>query len=179
MDPIEVPPPTRLSSFGLTGFGLCTLLLGLLLSGLVPVSPLLATAILFYGAVLQIVAGVRAWKKTDSFAATFFLPLGLFWLSLVALFLLPLTGWGEPPQPIPLGGYLALWGLFGIALLLQAGRRHRVLQLMFAALVLLLLLMAAAMIVAAPALRPFAGLAGIACGLIALYACLAEAMKKA
>ncbi len=45
---------------------------------------------------------------------------GLFWTSLMALDILPSAGFGSSTAPIPMSGYLALWGFFGL-IPLQAG----------------------------------------------------------
>ena len=43
----------------------------------------------FYGGLAQVIAGIEEWKKGNTFGATAFTSYGLFWLSLVAIVLLP------------------------------------------------------------------------------------------
>ena len=47
---------------------------------------------IFYGGVAQIMAGIMEWRKGNTFGTTAFLSYGLFWVSIVALLLLPAGG---------------------------------------------------------------------------------------
>ena len=44
---------------------------------------------IFYGGIAQVIAGILEWKKGNTFGATAFTSYGLFWLSLVAIVLIP------------------------------------------------------------------------------------------
>jgi uncharacterized protein len=47
---------------------------------------------IFYGGLAQVIAGIMERKKNNTFGLTAFLSFGFFWLSLVALLVLPKRG---------------------------------------------------------------------------------------
>src|SRR5512136_3301191 len=74
---------------GLMGFGMTTVLLNIHNAGFFPVSDMIIAMGLFYGGIAQIIAGLMEFKKGNTFGTTAFTSYGLFWISLVALWLLP------------------------------------------------------------------------------------------
>jgi succinate-acetate transporter protein len=58
---------------------------------------ILATGI-FYGGIAQIIVGIMEWKKNNTFGTVAFTSSGLFWLTLVALLVMPKMGWGTAPS---------------------------------------------------------------------------------
>src|SRR5437660_12602265 len=74
---------------GLLGFGLTTVLLNLHNAGFYEMNSMILAMGLCYGGVAQVIAGIMEWKKGSTFAATAFISYGFFWLSLVAVILLP------------------------------------------------------------------------------------------
>ena len=74
---------------GLMGFGMTTVLLNLHNAGLFPVGTMILGMGIFYGGIAQVIAGVMEWKKGNTFGTVAFTSYGLFWLSLVALLMLP------------------------------------------------------------------------------------------
>lgn len=154
----------------LIALGLTTMLLSLQHAGFFPFGAAALGVGLFYGALGQIAAGLAAWKKHNAFGAILGTAFGLFWLSQIAMVVLPETGFGRSPQPSALSSYLALWGLFTTVLFTGAGRFGRELQIFLAMLGLFLLLLAAGAAAASPLLNAVAGGEGIACGLAGIYA---------
>jgi succinate-acetate transporter protein len=71
------------------GFGMTTVLLNIHNTGLFPVSAMILGMGIFYGGLAQIIAGIMEFKKGNTFGTTAFTSYGLFWISLVALWLLP------------------------------------------------------------------------------------------
>src|SRR5437763_13962740 len=74
---------------GLLGFGMTTVLLNLHNAGYYEMNSMILAMGLCYGGVAQIIAGIMEWKKGSTFATTAFVSYGFFWLSLVAVILLP------------------------------------------------------------------------------------------
>src|SRR5919112_6733934 len=79
---------------GLLGFGMTTVLLNLHNAGLFELDSMIMGMGIFVGGIAQVIAGVQEWKKNNTFGATAFTAYGSFWLSLVALWLIPKTSFG-------------------------------------------------------------------------------------
>ncbi|WP_245691279.1 acetate uptake transporter [Desulfuromonas thiophila] len=163
---------------GLLGFGMTTLLLGLHHAGFFPLDAMLLAMGIFCGGLGQILVGVMEWNRNNCFGATAFTSYGLFWLSLVALILLPATGLITASSPFAMGFYLSIWGLFSAVLFLASFRLSRALQLVFGSLMLLFFLLAAADFSGNASLERIAGYEGICCGLSALYAGLGQMLNE-
>ncbi len=80
---------------GLLGFGMTTVLLNFHNAGFYGLDTMILGMGIFYGGLAQIIAGIMEWKKNNTFGTTAFTSYGLFWLTLVALLVLPKMGWGE------------------------------------------------------------------------------------
>ncbi len=74
---------------GLLGFGLTTVLLNLHNAGLFPLDTMILAMGIAYGGLAQIIVGVMEFRKGNTFGTVAFTSYGLFWWSLVALFILP------------------------------------------------------------------------------------------
>ncbi|MDY0212832.1 MAG: acetate uptake transporter [Desulfuromonadaceae bacterium] len=163
---------------GLLGFGMTTVLLNLHNAGFFPLDAMILAMGIFYGGLGQIIVGIMEWKKNNTFGATAFTSYGLFWLTLVALILLPKTGMIPASTPQAMGFYLTCWGLFTAVLFLGTFRLNRALQVVFGSLMVLFLLLAAADFSGNAALKVIAGYEGIFCGLSAIYAGLAQVINE-
>ena len=74
---------------GLFGFGMTTVLLNCRNAGFFKLNAMILAMGICYGGSAQIIAGIMEWKKNNTFATTAFISYGFFWLSLVALILMP------------------------------------------------------------------------------------------
>ncbi|HEY1870454.1 MAG TPA: acetate uptake transporter, partial [Chitinophagaceae bacterium] len=79
---------------GLLGFGMTTILLNIHNAGIYELDSMIMGMGIFMGGIAQILAGVQEWKKNNTFGATAFTAYGSFWLSFVALLLIPNTSFG-------------------------------------------------------------------------------------
>jgi hypothetical protein len=122
---------------GLIGFGMTTILLNIHNAGFFPVNSMIMGMGIFVGGIAQIFAGLLESKKNNTFGLTAFTAYGSFWLSLVAIWVLPALGLAEKTDETAMGLYLALWGFFTFCMFLgtlrlAAGHRrldpHRRLQ---------------------------------------------------
>ena len=163
---------------GLLGFGMTTVLLNLHNAGFFPLDAMILGMGIFYGGIGQIIVGIMEWKKNNTFGATAFTSYGFFWLTLVALILLPKTGYVAASSPQAMGFYLSTWGLFSAVLFLGTFRLNRALQVVFGSLTLLFFLLAASDFTGSTALKVIAGYEGIFCGLSAIYTGLAQVMNE-
>src|ERR1700730_17364190 len=96
---------------GLLAFGATTVLLNLHNAGFFEMNSMILAMGIFYGGIAQVIAGIIEAKKNNTFGLTAFTSYGLFWLSLVALIVLPKSGWMTAPSEAAMIAYLIVWGL--------------------------------------------------------------------
>jgi succinate-acetate transporter protein len=173
------PPPVVAASkegianpapLGLCAFGATTVLLNLHNAGFFEMNSMILAMGIFYGGVAQVIAGIIEAKKNNTFGLTAFTSYGLFWLSLVALIVLPKTGWMTAPSEGAMVAYLIVWGLFTFLLFFGTLKLNRALQFVFATLTILFFLLALGDYTGNSALKHFTGFEGIICGASAIYA---------
>ena len=163
---------------GLLAFGMTTVLLNLHNVGLFPSSAMILGMGLFVGGLAQVVAGLLESKKGNTFGTTAFTAFGTFWLSLVAVWLLPEMGLAAKPDATAMAAYLAIWGLFTFGMFLGTLRLSHALQVVFGTLVALFWLLALGDLTGNPAVTQVAGAVGIVCGLAALYTAIALVLNE-
>jgi uncharacterized protein len=165
---------------GLLGFGLTTVLLNLHNAGFYELNSMILAMGLCYGGAAQIIAGIMEWKKGNTFATTAFISYGFFWISLVALVLLPKIVPGVTATTEgALGAYLAAWGVFTGVMFIATFRLNRALQLVFGTLTVLFFLLAYGDFTgASPEFRHFTGYEGLLCGGLAVYTGLAQILNE-
>jgi len=164
---------------GLFAFGMTTVLLNLHNAGFIELGSMILGMGLFYGGTAQVIAGIMEWKKNNTFGATAFISYGAFWLSLVALVVLPkeITGVAATTSPAMVA-YLVIWGVFTGGLFFGTLRLNRALQFVFATLTILFFLLAIGDHTGNAAITKFAGYEGIVCGLSAMYAGFALVLNE-
>jgi succinate-acetate transporter protein len=74
---------------GLLAFGLTTVLLNLHNAGIFEMNSMILAMGIFYGGIAQIIAGIMEAKKNNTFGLVAFVSYGSFWLTLVALIVMP------------------------------------------------------------------------------------------
>lgn len=163
---------------GLLGFGMTTVLLNLHNAGVFELNAMILAMGIFYGGICQVFAGLLEWKKGNTFGTVAFTSYGFFWLSLVALIVLPKTGVVAAASPGAMTAYLILWGLLTAVLFVGSLTLNRATQVVFASLVVLFALLAAADAGGGAALKTIAGWEGIFCGASALYVAAAQILNE-
>ena len=163
---------------GLLGFGMTTVLLNLHNAGLFPLDSMILGMGIFYGGLAQIIVGVMEWKKNNTFGTTAFTSYGLFWLTLVALIILPQAGFAVKPNATAMTAYLAMWGLFTFVLFIGTFKLNRALQVVFGSLTILFFLLAIGDYTGNHAIKTIAGYEGIFCGFSAIYTGLAQVINE-
>ena len=164
---------------GLLGFGMTTVLLNLHNVGFFPLDTMILSMGIFYGGIAQVIAGLLEFKKGNTFGATAFTSYGLFWLSLVGIFVMKEFGfWATSPTDFAMGSYLFMWGLLTLFLFIGTLRNNRVLQAVFGSLVLLFWLLALGDFTGIAVIKTIAGYVGIVCGLLAIYLAGAEVLNE-
>lgn len=164
---------------GLLGFGMTTVLLNLHNAGFFEINSMILAMGIFYGGIAQIIAGIMEWRKGNTFATTAFTSYGLFWLSLVALIVLPKFGWAPKSDDTAMAAYLAMWGLFTAVMFIGTLRLHIAGQVVFGSLTILFFLLAIGDYTnAGPGFKHFTGYEGIFCGFSAIYTGLAQVINE-
>ena len=165
---------------GLLGFGMTTILLNIHNAGIYELDSMIMGMGIFMGGIAQIFAGLQEWKKNNTFGATAFTAYGSFWLSLVALWLIPTTSFGAAfkSSETAIGWYLLLWGLFTFFMFIATLKLNRLLQLIFLTLTILFFLLSASVFTGNTSLHTVAGYEGIICGLSAFYGCVAQVINE-
>ena len=181
------PPPVVAASkegianpapLGLCAFGATTVLLNFHNAGLFEMNSMILAMGIFYGGLAQVVAGIIEAKKNNSFGLTAFTSYGFFWLSLVALIVMPKIGWVAAPSENAMVAYLAIWGVFTLLLFFGTLKLSRALQFVFATLTVLFFLLALGDYTGNSAIKHFAGYEGIVCGASAIYAGVAGLLNE-
>jgi uncharacterized protein len=181
------PPPVVAASkegianpapLGLCAFGTTTVLLNIHNAGFFEMNSMILAMGIFYGGVAQVIAGIIEAKKNNTFGLTAFTSYGLFWLSLVAIIVLPKMGWVTAPSENAMVAYLAVWGVFTLLLFFGTLRLNRALQLVFATLTVLFFLLALGDYTGNVAIKHFAGYEGILCGALAIYTGVAGLLNE-
>lgn len=169
---------------GLAAFGMTTVLLNIHNAGLFPGPDNMLMAMgIFYGGVAQVIAGILEFRKGNTFGTTAFCSYGLFWLTLVAIWILPRTNFLEvPASPAEfIGWYLFIWGVFTFLMFFGTLRANRVLQFIFGSLTILFWLLALGHWTegeASSIIIRIAGWEGILCGASAIYLAMAEVLEE-
>ncbi|ERK12431.1 MAG: acetate uptake transporter [Pantoea sp.] len=163
---------------GLMGFGMTTILLNLHNTGLFAMDTIILAMGIFYGGLAQIFAGLLEFKKGNTFGLTAFASYGSFWLTLVAILLLPKMGLSEAADSHFLGAYLGLWGVFTLFLFFGTLTGPTMLQFVFASLTVLFALLAIGHLLDNALLVRIAGWVGLICGGSAIYLAMGEVLNE-
>ena len=165
---------------GLLGFGLTTVLLNLHNAGFYELNAMILAMGICYGGIAQIIAGIMECTTGNTFATTAFISYGFFWLSLVALIVLPkIIPAIAPANEISMAAYLAMWGLFTAVMFLGTFRLNRALQVVFGTLTVLFFLLAIGDATGAGAgFKHATGFEGLLCGFAAIYTGLAQVLNE-
>ena len=160
---------------GLLGFGMTTVLLNLHNAGLLPLSIVIVAMGIALGGLAQILAGVREMRQGNTFAGTAFTAYGLFWWSLVLIWVNPFAAAGiEAASKVALGWYLLLWGIFTGFMFIGTLTHNRATQVVFGSLTVLFILLALGDFTGNHTITMIAGIEGIFCGLSAIYSAVAR-----
>ena len=133
---------------------------------------------IFYGGLAQVIAGIMEWKKNNTFGLTAFSSYGFFWLTLVALIVMPKLGWTDKTSETGLAFYLSMWGIFTFCLFIGTFKLSKALQVVLGTLTILFFLLAVSYATGNAGIRQFAGFEGIVCGASAMYTGIAQVLNE-
>ena len=161
---------------GLLGFGMTTVLLNLHNANLIPLSIMIVAMGIALGGLAQIIAGIRELCQGNTFAGTAFTAYGLFWWSLVLIWVNPFKGI-ENADKIAMGYYLLLWGIFTAFMFIGTLKHNKATQVVFGSLTILFVLLALGDFTGNHTITMIAGFEGIFCGLSAIYSAMGQILN--
>ena len=161
---------------GLLGFGMTTVLLNLHNAGILPLSIVIVAMGIALGGLAQIIAGVRELKQGNTFGGTAFTAYGLFWWSLVLIWVNPFPAI-EAASSVALGFYLLLWGIFTLFMFIGTFKHNIATRIVFGSLTLLFILLALGDFTGNHTITTIAGFEGIFCGLSAIYSAMGQILN--
>lgn len=159
---------TYLPSLGLLLFGATAVVVNVHDTGLVPLDSVVLASGLICGGLGQLLVALREWQRKHFFGATAYTAYGLFWLSLIALLVLPGAGVGMAPQAEAMAAYLTIWGFFSAMLFGAISRSSRTLRIVFALLTVFFFLSATGVVSENGIVNLTAGYVGGLCGIVAI-----------
>ena len=159
---------------GLLGFGMTTVLLNIHNAGFLPLSIMIVAMGICLGGLAQIIAGVRELCQGNTFGGTAFTAYGLFWWSLVLIWVNPFAGTEAVPgiesaDTTAMGFYLLMWALFTAFMFIGTFKHNIATRVVFGSLTLLFLLLSLGDFTGNHTITIIAGFEGIFCGLSAIY----------
>lgn len=163
---------------GLMGFGMTTVLLNLHNAGLFELNAMILAMGIFYGGIAQVIAGIFESKKNNTFGMTAFTSYGMFWLTLVALIVMPQLGIATKASEQAMAWYLLVWGIFTAFLFIGTLRMNFITQFIFGSLTVLFFLLAIGDFTGSAAIKAIAGYEGIICGASAIYSAMAQVLNE-
>jgi uncharacterized protein len=163
---------------GLFGFGMTTVLLNIHNAGFFEMNSMILAMGIFYGGMCQIIAGIMEWKKKNTFGLVAFTSYGAFWLTLVALLVMPKLGWIDKTSNAGMICYLVMWGIFTFLMFIGTLKLNGALQFVFGSLTLLFFLLAIGDATGNAGLKHFTGFEGIVCGASAIYTGIAQVLNE-
>jgi uncharacterized protein len=164
---------------GLAAFGITTLLLSSINSGLLKgdVASLIAVVVplaFAYGGVAQIIAGILEFKNGNTFGTVAFTSYGSFWCWFALMIWAAGAGWTKAPAGAAIGLTLALWGVFTLYMWVATFRTNFCLWVVFLLLWITFFLLAGGDLGLGEKFKHAGGFLGLATGVSALYLSFAE-----
>ena len=165
---------------GLAGFGLTTLLLSLINSGIMPKTtvPIVFGMALAYGGLGQLLAGMWEFRKGNTFGATAFASFGAFWISYWAFVTFYAKSVPAADAGKAVGWYLIVWGIFTTLWWFASFRTTMALVVLFALLAATFYFLGAGEMGGSATVGKIGGWLGIITAVVALYTALAGVMKS-
>jgi len=169
---------------GLAGFGITTLLFGLVKSGILGsgapgVSVGVLSLAITFGGLAQLLAGMWAFKRGNTFAATAFTAYGAFWFAyflLVTVFIPQMIAGKATATDISTfaATFNLAWGIFTAYMFIASLAGARAVQAVFFLLTITFVVLAIADYAASTGLGKFGGWVALATAAAAIYASFAD-----
>ncbi|HET8853486.1 MAG TPA: acetate uptake transporter [Ktedonobacteraceae bacterium] len=161
---------------GLSAFALTTFVLSAANANWVSAANIVVGLALFYGGLVQIIAGVQEFRAGNTFGATAFCSYGGFWLAVGVIFTPAfgvLDAYKAGGLGVALGIFLLGWTIFTLLMFFGTLRANLALMAVFGLLFLTFLSLTLGALLGAPGLTILGGYLGILTALAAWYTALA------
>ena len=162
---------------GLLGFGMTTVLLNLHNSGIIELTVMIVAMGFALGGLAQIIAGIFELRQGNTFGGTAFTAYGLFWWSLIFIWIMPFEELYEADE-MSMACYLALWGVFTLFMFIASLRHDPPTRVVFLTLAILFFGLAAAEFTGMEIVRTFSGYVGVFCGGAAIFASMRQVLLE-
>jgi succinate-acetate transporter protein len=153
---------------GLLGFGMTTILLNLHNAGIIELTVVIVAMGFALGGLAQIIAGIFELRHGNTFGGTAFTAYGLFWWSLIFIWINP-ADYIADADSLSLAFYLLLWGVFTLCMFIGTLKHNRATQVVFLSLTILFFGLALGDFTGAEIVHRVSGWIGIFCGASAVY----------
>lgn len=163
---------------GLLGFGVTTVLLNLVNAGVIGLGSMILAMGIFYGGLAQVIAGVMEYKNGNTFGMVAFTSFGFFWLSFVALLMLPALGLGAKTDSSGMAAYLFMWGIFTTLMFFGTLRTNKATMFVFGSLAILFFLLGLGEVTGSATITHLAGWEGLIVGFAAIYTGIALILNE-
>lgn len=185
---ISFPPSESASAIadpgplGLSAFAVTTFVLSAVNAGIIPlgVKTIVLSLALFYGGIVQLIAGVWEFKKNNTFGATAFCSYGAFWLAYwgLSVYFKPADGTPAADVDLALGFFLLAWTIFTAMLMVAVLRTNRALASTFGVLIVTFVLLTSSHLMQSHTLERLAGWTGLLTAALAFYTALAGVVNE-
>jgi succinate-acetate transporter protein len=184
-EPITVRPRVPLAArladpvpVGLAGFGLTTFMLSLIEAGIIDKSamPVVLGSALAYGGLLQLLAGMWAFVRNNTFAAVALGSYGAFWISFWALNAFYMAKVPTNEQNDALALFLISWGIFSFYMWIVSFRVNLGVMLVFLTLWPAYVLIGIGTATTTDTVVHIGGIFGIATAVLAWYVSFADTL---
>jgi succinate-acetate transporter protein len=169
---------TNPAPLGLMAFGVTTVLLNLHNAGFFGLGSMILAMGIFYGGLAQVFAGLMEYRNGNTFGTVAFTSYGFFWLSLVALIVLPQMGLGTATEPSAMAAYLFMWSIVTALLFFGTLRTNKATMFVFGSLAVLFLLLGLGEVTGNADITHLAGWEGIVVGFSAIYTSIALILNE-
>ncbi len=164
---IADPGPLGLAAFAMTTFVLSVFNANII--GLAALEAVVLPLALFYGGVVQVLAGMWEFRKNNTFGALAFSSYGAFWISLAWYLRYVVAGLPVDRAHEATGLFLLAWTIFTAYMLLASFGTTKVLTLVFAFLFATFLLLAIGALENNATIRHIGGWLGLVTAFLAWY----------
>lgn len=162
-------PVSNPSPLGLFGFGITTILLSLCNLGIIDLSMVIVASAITLGGCAEILAGLFELKYGNTFAGNVFLSFGLFWLSLVLIWILPEFAGIKAAEVATIGIYLLIFGVYALLLFISTLKSIVTMKLLFIFVTILFLALGIAYLTGIAIFMTIGGIAGVLAGVLGVY----------
>jgi succinate-acetate transporter protein len=178
--PQVLPKVANPAPLGLAAFGLTTVVLSVVNTGIIPREAVAAVVPLAFafGGTAQVIAGILEFVNGNTFGTVAFTSYGMFWWWFALLNWTIGAGWIKPPAPVGVGLTLVMWGVFTLYMWIASFRSNKGVWGVFLLLWITFFLLGAGDLGWSVG-GPIGGWFGLATGIAAMYVSFAEVTNGA